>query len=65
MTISERDLLIRWCDRLKSHLAEMGSALTSLSGEDRCRLEQHHKQLLDFKKEMFEINNNLLSLPRP
>ena len=34
----------------------------SLSREDVCRLEQHHEQLLDFKKEMSEINDKLLSL---
>ena len=41
---------------------ETDMALSSLTHEDTCRLEQHHEQLLDFKKEMSEINNRLLSL---
>ena len=61
-TVSDRDLLLRRCDRLESRLTDTNSALTSLSGEDRCLLEQHHEQLLDFKKEISVINNNLLSL---
>lgn len=61
-TVSDRELLLRRCDRLDSRLTDTNSALTSLSGEDRCLLEQHREQLLDFKKEISEINNNLLSL---
>lgn len=61
-TVSGRDLLLRRCDRLESRLGDTDSALASLSGEDKCLLEQHHEQLLDFKKEMSEISNNLLSL---
>ena len=61
-TICEYDLLIRRCDCFESRLAETDTALTSLSREDVCRLEQHHEQLLDFKKEMSEINDKLLSL---
>ena len=51
-TVTERDLLLRRCDRLESHLGETDSALASLTGEDKCLLEQHREQLLDFKKEM-------------
>ena len=61
-TISERDLLMRRCDRLETRLTETDTALSSLTREDTCRLEQHHEQLLDFKKEMSEINNKLLCL---
>ena len=61
-TVRDHDLLLRRCDHLKFRLTDTNSALTSLSGEDRCLLEQHHEQLLNFKKEISEINNNLLSL---
>ena len=37
----------------------MDTALSSLICEDICWLEQHHEQLLDFKKEMSEINKLL------
>ena len=61
-TVTERDLLLCRCYRFESHLGETDSALASLTGEDKCSLEQHRKQLLNFKKELSEINNSLLSL---
>ena len=61
-TISERDVLMRRCDRLKTRLTATDTVLSSLTREDTCQLEQHHEQLFDFKKEMSEINNRLLSL---
>ena len=57
-TISECDL-VRRCDCFESRLMETDTALTC---EDACQLEQHHEQLLDFRKEMSEINDKLLSL---
>lgn len=60
--VSPRELLARRCSRLESRLSETDSALTSLSHEDVCRLQQHREQLSDFKREAAEIDNSLLSL---
>ena len=49
-TVSKHELLVRRCDHFESRLTETDTALRSLTHEDVCRLEQHHEQLLDFKK---------------
>ena len=60
--VSESELLSRRCDRLETRLSGTETALTSLTHEDVCRLEQHREELLDFKKELSGINDRLLSL---
>ena len=60
--VSAREVLTRRCDRLESRFTETNTALTSLTHEDVCRVQQYQEQLLDFKKEIAEISNSLLSL---
>ena len=45
--------------RLESRLSETAAACTSLSHDD---VQQHQEQTLDFKKEIAELGNALLSL---
>ena len=60
--VSARELLARRCDRLESRLTETDTALTSLTHEDTFKLQQYQEQALDFKREIAEISNALLSL---
>ena len=60
--VSAREFLVRRCDRLESRLTETATALTSLTYEDVCKLQQYQEQVLDFKREIGEISNSLLSL---
>ena len=60
--VSPRELLVRRCSRLESRLSETDTALSSLSHEDVCRLQQHQEQLSDFKRESAEIGNALFLL---
>lgn len=60
--VSAREFLVRRCERLESRLTETATALTSLTCEDVCKLQQYQEQSLDFKREMAEISNTLLSL---
>ena len=60
--VSTRELLARRCKRLESRLSETDAALTPLSHEDVCRLQQYQEQTSDFKKEIAELSNTLLSL---
>ena len=60
--VSPRELLVRRCSRLESRLSETDTALSSLSHEDVCRLQQHQEQLSNFKRESAEIGNALLLL---
>ena len=60
--VSAREFLVRRCDRLESRLTETVTALTSLTHEDVCKLQQYQEQALDFKREIAEMSNSLLSL---
>ena len=57
--VSTREVLVRRCARVESRLADTTAALTSLSHDDMCRLQQHQERAFDLKK---EICNTLLSL---
>ena len=57
--VSAREFLVRRCDRLESRLTETATALTSLTHEDVCKLQQYQEQALDFKRDW---RNSLLSL---
>ena len=60
--VSARELLVRRCTRVESRLADTTAAVTSLSHDDVCRLQQYQEQASDFKKEIAELSNTLLSL---
>ena len=60
--VSARELLVRRCKRMESRLSETDTALTSMSHEDVCRIQQYREQTTDFKKEIVEISDVLLSL---
>ena len=60
--VDSRELLVRQCKRLESHLLETAAACTPLSHNDVCRLQQYQEQTSDFKKEIAELGNALLSL---
>ena len=60
--VSVRELLEHRCKWLESRLSETETALTSLSHKAVCRLQHYHEQTLDYKKEIAEISNTLLSL---
>ena len=59
---SPPELLVHRCKRLESCLSDTDTASTSLSHEDVCRLQQYQEQVLDFKREIAEMGNALLSL---
>lgn len=60
--VSTREVLVRRCDCLEFRLLETNTALSSLTHEDVCQLQQYQEQLLDFKREIAEISNTSLSL---
>ena len=48
--VSTHEFLVHRCERLESRLTETATALTSLTREDVCKLQQYQEQSLDFKK---------------
>ena len=55
-------MLVRKCTRLEARLAETNTALSSLTSDDKFRLQQYSDQLRDHKSELSDINNTLLTL---
>ena len=60
--IKGRELLVCKCTRLEARLAETNTALSSLTSDNKFRLQQYSDQLRDHKSELSDINNALLML---